>query len=232
MESLSTQTDVPLTQLYLAIANLVEALGPKPALMDQNKWDLIKTVAIPRLARFSQKHPRSVLSLGACSAERFDNGERFRACEVLHHVLQERVDYQLYNKHFHGEVKTYIELLREDDHVIRIAEQAVIPAFRAVSDLTRTCAQQKQCADVGNGIAVLYGIAGLPGVEFVDHCAMKLKFNALCNETRWMFTKKQFNLDSYKPSVRIGRDLDINQQVAAQIVMSARLTNVNADKLL
>ena len=56
MESLSTQTGVPLTQLYLAIANLVEALGPKPALMDQKKWGLIKTVAIPRLARFSQEH--------------------------------------------------------------------------------------------------------------------------------------------------------------------------------
>ena len=40
---LPTQTDVPLTQLNLAIANLIEALGSKLALMDQDKWDLIKT---------------------------------------------------------------------------------------------------------------------------------------------------------------------------------------------
>ena len=99
--------------------------------------------------------------------------------------------------------------------MICVAEQAVIPSFRAVSDLTRTCAQQKQNFPVENGIAVLYGIVGLPDVEFVDHCAMKLKFNALRNEIKWLHRNNKFNLVGYKPSVRIGRDPDINQQVAA-----------------
>ena len=231
MASLST-TSTPLTQVNLIIAALIESLEPKPELYDQNKYDLIKTVLIPNLARFAVEHPRGVIALGACSAMNFDSGERFRPARCFHHVLQEYVDCSVYPDELFGEAKTYVELFRAESIDISFAEQAIVPAFREMSELTRTCAQQKQAFVAVKGIAVVYGLVARSDIDFIAHCTLKRQAQVRRSEVDYMRRRQKHDLKGYTPVVRLGKDLDLIQQAAAHIIESSRLTGVKVDILL